>query len=109
MDDLHFFRIHRKEVEGALLEVVPEEALATAANEAKFTGLPASTTTLTGLPDGDSCNGAAQFHIADSTMSEAGYSECSLQSEHVLNCRQALTKTEALSAKQQVGQNLVKV
>ena len=35
-------------------------------------------------------------------MSEAGYSECSLQSEHVLNYRQLLTKTEALSAKQQV-------
>jgi hypothetical protein len=84
-----------------LLEVVPEEALATAANEAKFTGLPVPA--LPGLPDGDSCNGAAQFHIADSNMSEAGYSECSLQSEHVLNCRQALTKTEALSAKQQVG------
>ena len=35
-------------------------------------------------------------------MSEAGYSECSLQSEHVLPYRQVLTKTEALSAKQQV-------
>ena len=36
-------------------------------------------------------------------MSEAGYSESSLQSERFLNGGQILTKTEALTAKQQVS------
>ena len=106
-----FFRIHRKEVEGALLEVVPEEVLSAAAAVtnvmpvAPLLKLASASSIVVGPPDNESTpctTSAAQFHIPDSNMSEAGYSECSLQSEHVLPYRQVLTKTEALSAKQQV-------
>lgn len=45
----------------------------------------------------------AQFHIPSSNMSETGYSECSFPSEHFFQGRQALTKTESLSARQQVA------
>jgi len=61
-----------------------------------------SVSTVVGPADAESIPGTAQFHIPSSNMSEAGYSESSLQSEHFLNRGQVLTKAEALSAKQQV-------
>lgn len=62
-----------------------------------------STSTVVGPPDTESNQGAAHFQIPSSDMSEAGYSESSLQSERFLNGGQILTKTEALTAKQQVS------
>ena len=91
----------RKEAAG--LASVPEETSGTMADSSPVK----SGSTVVGSADAESIPGAAQFQIPSSNMSEAGYSESSLQSEYFLNRGQVLTKAEALSAKQQVNKRVL--